>query len=148
MQWCAQAGVFYFETQPQPSGQSVFRTRTLPAAAWGLIGRQWDCNSSCQPCAYKMVGNPPFPTDNSMEQQSWNAQPRFRKAHVAKPSPSAKGQSSRNGRKHEATWSGAAGALGWSLILAFNTFPELGWVCLLAFPKEHWSWKGFKTGPH
>lgn len=29
-----------------------------------------------------------------------------------------------------------------------NTFPELGRVCLLAFPKEHRLRKGFKTSPY
>lgn len=52
-------------------------------------------------------------------------------------------------QKRKDTWGSVVWAAGTLVTqLWSNTFPELGWVCLWAFPKEHWLWKGFQTSAH
>lgn len=121
-----------------------FRAPTLPASGWGWSEGGEIATAPASWALTKRGGNLLFQQitalDNRTETHGLiSARPTCHSLSLTKRS--------RNGRRHEATWSGLpaheAGHSSW-----VNTCPELGWVCLLAFPKEHWLWKGFKTSPY
>lgn len=128
---------------------SVFHgAPTLPAAGVGLIRRQWDCNSSCQLCAYKtgqgiLLFRQITASDNRTETHDFISArltfqsfltPRKDTAEEMEGNKRPRGLGCRDARMVTHLW--------------INTFPGLGWGCLLAFPKDHWLWKDFKSSPH
>lgn len=135
-----------FWNSPQLSGQCVSQAPTLPAAGSGWLEGSEIVTDLPAVCLQNGQGILLF-------QQVTALANRTETHSLISQRPSSPETSSLTKRmqqqKRKDTWGSVVWAAGTLVTqLWSNTFPELGWVCLWAFPKEHWLWKGFQTSTH